>query len=94
MTFPKVPAALLPGKLGICLLGSGRGLFLEVGPLVSAESGFTQTIAGANTSFHRDLLKGPWFNGRGRCFKSVRRNWRKSCAEFAAQGLQIASRKV
>lgn len=30
MTFLEVPAALLPGKLGIYLSGAGRGLFLQV----------------------------------------------------------------
>lgn len=94
MTFPEVPATLLPGKLGICLSGLGRALFLQVGLLTSAESGFTQIAAGANTSFHRDLFKEPWFNGRGQCLKSVQPNWRESCPEFALQAIQITSRKV
>lgn len=83
MTFCEVPAALLSGKLGVCISGSGRGLFLQVGLLTSAESGSTQIVAGANTSLHRDLFKEPWFSGRGQCYKSVQINWRDGCTGFA-----------
>lgn len=77
--FPKVPAPLLPSKLGISLTGWGRGLFLQGDPLTSAESGSTQTAVGANASFHRDLFKEPCFSGRGQCLKSVQPNWREMC---------------
>lgn len=89
MAFPEAPVSLLPGKLDICISGSRRGLFLQVGLLMPAESGCIQIAAGANTSFHRDLFKEPWINGRG-----LQPSWRESCAEFATLALQIASRKV
>ena len=72
-----------------------KGFVLTSGTqLASAKSGSTQIAAGANTCFHRDLFKEPWFNGRHQCLKSVQLNWRESCAEFAAQAVQITSRKV
>lgn len=75
-------------------LGRRKGFVLTSGPLMPAEFGSTQTAAGANTSFQRHLFKEPKFNGRGQCLKSVQPNWWESCAEFAAQEVQIASRKM
>lgn len=89
MAFPEVPVSLLPGKLDICISGSRRGLFLQVGLLTPAESGSIQIAAGANTSFHRELFKDPWSDVR--CLQP---SWRESYAEFATLTLQAASRIV
>lgn len=59
MTFPKVPAALFPGKPDICTWGSGKGLFSQVGlsrllnlPLLKLQQELIFTFREARSKSH------------------------------------------